>query len=216
MGVAATPPHVTFIAFGGKDRGLLLELTRSAFSLGRTNPRATMDILTDSAEIAGQLAVAPLPPRAHVRQLDRAGVQRRFDAFGLRKFAHHSGIGGYTKLILADLLPTTVDATVLVDTDTVFVSDVAPLWALRHRLARGGGVLMAKRLSTGGVCLRGHRINSGVVLMDLARMRQLNWTSTLLERVAVGPDVARRRALARPALVEGILGHALFAYMPVS
>lgn len=108
----------------------------------------------------------------------------RFQSFGLQHFAHHSGLGGYSKLLLPDLLPTSLNATILVDTDTIFVANVAPLWALRHRLERTGGVLAAKRLSTGGACLRGQRINSGVVLLDLARMRTIGWVPTLLTRVA--------------------------------
>jgi lipopolysaccharide biosynthesis glycosyltransferase len=160
-------PHVTFVAFGGKDRGLAHELARSAFSLTRTTPSVAFDILTDGPELAEQLAAASVPSRARVHQLTREAVLRRFHAHGLYRFAHHSGLGGYAKLLLAELLPADVSSTILVDTDTLFVADIAPLWALRHRLAASGGVLAAKRLSTGGACLRGQRLNSGVVLMDV-------------------------------------------------
>lgn len=134
--------------------------------------------------MAQQLISAGLPSRARVNKLDRHAVLRHFHASGLYQFAHHSGLGGYSKLLLPELLPADVDATLLVDTDTVFVSDLAPLWALRHRLSASGGVLAAKRLATGGACLRGQRINSGVVLMDVRRMRALNWTRALLTHVA--------------------------------
>jgi hypothetical protein len=201
------PPHVTFVAFDGKDRAAQ-EVALAAFSLSRVSyvspmnaapqpgsqlpystrtarrPRTTMHVLTDTASMARQLVAADLPPAARVRQIDREYVLRRFDAFGIRKFAHHSGLGGYSKLLIAELLPPRLNASILVDTDTVFVADVAPLWALRHRLARSGAALAAKRLSTGGTCLRGQRLNSGVVLMDLQRMRATNWTETLLARLA--------------------------------
>ena len=177
------PPHITFVAFEGKDRGVIRELALSAFSLSRTTPSATMHILTDTAVMAARLREAHLPPGANIKRVDREAVLRKFEAFGLYRFSHHSGLGGYSKLILADLLPDDLQSTVLVDTDTVFVADVAPMWALRKTLASRGSVLAAKRLSTGGVCLRGQRINSGVVLMDLQRMRKTNWTGTLLERV---------------------------------
>ena len=178
------PPHVTFVAFSGKDSGVVRELARSSFSLARTSPTALIDVLTDTDDMAAQITAAGLPPRAKVRQVQRDAVAHRFRAFGLRRFSHHSGLGGYSKLIVADLLQPAVNATIVVDTDTLFVSDVAPLWALRLRLARDGALLAAKRLSTGGACLRGQRINSGVVLMDLRRMRQTNFTSSLLSRVA--------------------------------
>ena len=176
------PPHVTFVAFGGKDRGIARELALSAFSLSRSSPRAEIDVVTDSDDLARQFEDTGLPVRARVRRIDREDVLRRFSTFGLQRFAHHSGLGGYSKLLLADLLP--VNATILVDTDTVFVNSVAPLWALRHRLARTGGVLAAKRLKTGGACLRGQRINSGVVLYELERMRSVRWVSTMLTKVA--------------------------------
>ena len=128
--------------------------------------------------------------------VNRAAVLSRFAAFGLKKMAHHSGLGGYCKLIIADLLPKSVEATLVLDSDTLLVNDVAMLWGLRRSIFRprrgtaaeedgsgGGAVLAAKRLTTGGVCLRGQRINSGVVLMNLRRMRQLNWTGTLLRRI---------------------------------
>ena len=40
-----------------------------------------------------------------MRRIDRDDVLRRFSTFGLQRFAHHSGLGGYSKLLLADLLP---------------------------------------------------------------------------------------------------------------
>ena len=186
------PPHVTYVAFHGKDK-VALEVSRSAFTLMRYSRTARAHVLTDDPTMEQQLQSHGLSDsRVIVQLLAREAVLERFAAFGLTKMAHHSGLGGYCKLLIADLLPLSVDATIVLDSDTMLVNDVALLWGLRRsilqpRRTRGSGgagaVLAAKRLATGGVCLRGQRINSGVVLMDLRRMRQLNWTSTLLHRI---------------------------------
>lgn len=189
------PPHVTYVAFRGKDK-VALEVSRSAFTLLRFSRTARVHILTDDPTMDQQLQhYGTSDSRVFVQILNRADVLNRFAAFGLKKMAHHSGLGGYCKLIIADLLPISVEATLVLDSDTLLVNDVAMLWGLRRSILRprrgtgvedsggGGAVLAAKRLTTGGVCLRGQRINSGVVLMNLRRMRQLNWTGTLLRRI---------------------------------
>ena len=124
--------------------------------------------------------------QATVQLLARASVLEQFAAYGFTRMAHHSGLGGYTKLLIPDLLPASVRQTIVLDSDTLIVNDVGALWtALRQTSAsKVDAVLAAKRLSTGGACLRGQRINSGVVLMNLNRMRELNWTSTMLHRLA--------------------------------
>ena len=126
--------------------------------------------------------------------IDRRHMIRHFGAHGLVHVSHHSGWGGYAKLILPELLPADVETTIMLDADTVVARDLAPLWSLRHRLASSGHVLAAKRLSTGGVCLRGQRINSGVMLLSIRRMRELNWTSSLLANIS---HLGRRGAPAR-------------------
>ena len=167
--------------------------------------------------MAAQLEDAGLTsPPAEIQVVDRAAMLKRFAAFGLRRMAHHSGLGGYTKLLVADLLPSSINATIVLDADTLasdsipdvefsvfaalpaltvqkrlsattvaqFVADVAHIWDLRRTLLGGGAVLAAKRLSTGGACLHGERVNSGLVLMDLRRMRSDNWTGGMMRRVA--------------------------------
>lgn len=188
-----SPPHVTYVAFRGKDN-CALEVARSAFSLIQFSQAVLIHVLTDDDAMDAKLRQYGLMT-ATVQFVQRPSVLSHFEAFGLYKMAHHSGLGGYCKLLIAELLPPTVKATIVLDADTMVVDDIARLWALRQTLLGSprrsvegdgnGAVLAAKRLSTGGICLRGQRINSGVVLMNLQRMRERNWTSHLLRRISL-------------------------------
>ena len=209
-------PHVTYMAFRGNDK-VAREVGRSAFSLLRLSRRVSIHVLTDEPTMATQLEDAGLPsPPAVIQVVERTALLGHFAAFGLRRMSHHSGLGGYSKLLVPDLLPASINATVVLDADTLasdaqmrrihsqhlspfrkpsssldririaqFVADVANIWNLRRTLLRKSGALLAaKRLSTGGACLHGERVNSGVVLMDLRRMRSDNWTGGMMRRVA--------------------------------
>ena len=179
----SVPPHVTYLAFKGRE-DVVRELGLSAWSLSRVSRRAAITILTDEPSMEPRLQAVGLPAIAQVQLVNRSALLDRFASYGLRRMTHHSGVGGYSKLLVADLLARSIDHTIVMDTDTLTVRDLAPLWRLRHRLARGGSVLAARRLTSGGACLRGQRIQSGVVLMSLRRMRAVHWTDQLLARVA--------------------------------
>lgn len=189
--------HVTYVAFSGRD-DVVREVGRSAFSLLRASRSARVHVLTDDSRMRKALLAAGLPSQATVQDVARSLVLARLGAFGLRKLGHHSGVGGYAKLLVAELLPPTIHATIVLDSDTIVVADTWPLWAsLKAEGISAGatrGVLAAKRLRTGGACLRGQRLNSGVVVMDLALMRARNWTGRLLERIAAlgRPNVPAR------------------------
>ena len=178
-------PHVTYLAFGGNDQFVAQEVGRSAFSVSRSTVGASFTVLVDAESSRERLLQVGLPASAQIQLVHRAAVSQRFQDVGLMKGAHHSGWGGYAKLLIPELLPTTIEATIIMDSDTINARDLGAMWALRTQLDERGSVLAAKRLQTGGACLHGERINSGVVLMDLRRARQMNWTrSFVLDRIA--------------------------------
>lgn len=110
-----------------------------------------------------------------ITALSRNMLAGEFKKYGFSKFKHHSGIGGYTKMIAEKFLPTSVARTIVVDTDTIFNSNLGDLWSQFDRFD-SHTVLLAKPLHD-ALCIHGgHRINSGVVLMDLNRMREIGWT----------------------------------------
>ena len=117
---AAAPVHVTYIGFAGSDRGIAREIGLSAFSLTLVakTPIALL-VLVDDEGLEPALRRAGLPRAARVQHVVRQSVVERFRAFGLATPKHHSGWGGYAKMIVADLLPHDVQHTLVVDADTV-------------------------------------------------------------------------------------------------
>ncbi|XP_063961050.1 xylosyl- and glucuronyltransferase LARGE2s-like isoform X2 [Lytechinus pictus] len=47
---------------------------------------------------------------------------------------HYSGLYGLMKLLLIEILPPTLDKTIVLDTDITFASDIAELWGLFQRM----------------------------------------------------------------------------------
>lgn len=180
--------HVTYMAFSGGDN-TVREVGLSAYSLSRVSTEPTeVVVLTDTEHMRRSLSHTLANHASSlswsVSLMQREQLVRRFASFGLRRVMHHSGWGGYAKLVAAELLPATLNYTLLVDTDTVFAADVSGLWTFMLRSTRRA-VLAAKRIARQeGSCLHGQRINSGVLAMNLRRQRQLNWTGRLLAHAA--------------------------------
>ena len=96
-----------------------------------------------------------------VQLIQRDWVIQRLASFGLHRLEHHSGLGGYSKMLAADLLPPMLNHTILVDTDSMFGADVAALWGFLGRLPERQ-VLAAKRIAKQeGSCLHGQREGAG-------------------------------------------------------
>lgn len=101
------------------------------------------------------------------------------DELGLVEFNHHSSWFGYTKLWLPRLLPD-VEWALFIDTDTMFLRD--PWELLDTRLAMTAEQdVSAAYLPGAGFTIR---INSGVVLMSLTRLRARGWESALLSAIS--------------------------------
>lgn len=106
-------------------------------------------------------------------------IQSTFSTYGYTKIKHHSGFGGYAKMIAAKLIPESIDRTVVVDSDTIFNAEFEQLWSQFNQFS-SAQVLMGKRLADRYCLSNGNRINSGVVPMDLKHMRDIGWTDILL------------------------------------
>ncbi|KAK2569201.1 Xylosyl- and glucuronyltransferase LARGE1 [Acropora cervicornis] len=74
---------------------------------------------------------------------------------------HYSGIFGLMKLVLTEALPQSLDKVVVLDTDVIFASDIAELWRIFDQL-------------TGK---QGRGFNTGVILLDLLKLRQMKWAN---------------------------------------
>jgi len=193
-----SPPHVTYFALTGGGDAIMAEFALSAFSLCRADPSVHILLVTNLDKMAERAADMlrkqcwgdGAPSRLSVSLVGLDGLRSRFREIGFQRFGHHSGLGGYAKLLAADLIPDHVERTVVVDTDTVFNTDAKKLWGKFEAFAPDQ-VLAAKPMTVTPEnsdqfrCFTpGERFNSGVMLMDLKAMRARGWTRFVLNETA--------------------------------
>lgn len=97
---------------------------------------------------------------------------------------HYSGIYGLMKLVLPKILPSYLQKVIVLDTDVTFASDIAELWKLFTSLAMAVlglvgnqsdwylGKIWKNHLPWSAL---GRGFNTGVMLMNLEQLRQLDW-----------------------------------------
>ncbi|KAG1663199.1 LARGE xylosyl- and glucuronyltransferase 1 [Nymphon striatum] len=73
---------------------------------------------------------------------------------------HYSGVYGLMKLVLNKALPENLHKVIVLDTDITFATDIAELWKIFNRLTEK----------------QGRGFNTGVILLDLTKLRKINWT----------------------------------------
>ncbi|KAI0217770.1 LARGE xylosyl- and glucuronyltransferase 1 [Lamellibrachia satsuma] len=109
---------------------------------------------------------------------------------------HYSGVYGLMKLTLPNCLPATLQKVLVLDTDITFASDIAELWGIFNKFRENSelpltGVLYAQAIGLvenqsdwylGKIWKHhnpwpalGRGFNTGVILLDLDRLRRLNW-----------------------------------------
>ncbi|KAK7580259.1 hypothetical protein V9T40_000888 [Parthenolecanium corni] len=106
---------------------------------------------------------------------------------------HYSGIYGLMKLTLVKILPKDLDKVIVLDTDITFATDIAELWSLFSKFQESQALGLVENQSNWyiGRLWRKHRpwpalgrgFNSGVMLLDLKKLRIINW-DTLWKTVA--------------------------------
>lgn len=100
---------------------------------------------------------------------------------------HYSGVYGLLKLILPRLLPETLEKIIVLDTDIIFATDIAELWELFSEQNGKKCVGLVENQSDWylGKLWKNHLpwpalgrgFNTGVILLDLLKLRELNWMS---------------------------------------
>jgi len=171
---------------------LVVQVGRSAVSLLCTAraPIVNITVLSDSHAVHQQLrrmldnascpgSVAVTNYSLDARHISIEHIVGRFKQLGIARVGHHSSWGGYAKLLVAELVP--VAATLVVDTDTLFARDAtSTVWPQLARFAPQQ-LLAARGLRSKHGCVGPpHRLNSGVMLLDLQRMRAARWVDSLL------------------------------------
>ena len=100
--------------------------------------------------------------------------------------SHYSGIFALTKLTLPSILPGSLRAVIVLDTDLLFAADIGNLWKILRRLREGNKMLgLVENQSDWylGDVWKVHKpwpaigrgFNTGVILVNLELMRERNW-----------------------------------------
>lgn len=186
-------PHVTYLALSGGGDDVIHEAARSAFSLCLLTWNVSVLLVTNRPDLAAMAEdrLAAACARQHAaRQVTVLNLPDETVLATLRRFnftrmwGHHSGPGGFAKLVPTDWLPATVDRTLIVDTDTLFNDDATRLWRRGFRAFHRQQVAALTPFHKQGFgCVRtpmtqrlfNQRFNSGVQLLDVSKMRSSRW-----------------------------------------
>ncbi|KAJ8047746.1 LARGE xylosyl- and glucuronyltransferase 2 [Holothuria leucospilota] len=98
---------------------------------------------------------------------------------------HYSGLYGLMKLVLTKVLPSSLEKTIVLDTDITFATDIAELWQLFLKMGKKEAIGLVENQSDWylGTLWKRHKpwpakgrgFNTGVMLFDLRKLRDLNW-----------------------------------------
>jgi len=100
---------------------------------------------------------------------------------------HYSGVYGLLKLTLPKILPKTLEKVIILDTDVTFATDIGKLWILFDNFDHSQALGLVENQSDWyipGKLWKNHRpwpalgrgLNTGVILMDLSKLRKQNWS----------------------------------------
>jgi len=102
---------------------------------------------------------------------------------------HYSGVYGLLKLTLPKILPKSLDKVIILDTDVTFATDIGKLWTLFENFDTSQALGLVENQSDWyipGKLWKNHRpwpalgrgLNTGVILMDLSKLRKQSWSQT--------------------------------------
>jgi len=102
---------------------------------------------------------------------------------------HYSGVYGLLKLTLPKILPKTLEKVIILDTDVTFATDIGKLWILFENFDNSQALGLVENQSDWyipGKLWKNHRpwpalgrgLNTGVILMDLSKLRKQSWSQT--------------------------------------
>ncbi|OQV20059.1 Glycosyltransferase-like protein LARGE2 [Hypsibius exemplaris] len=128
---------------------------------------------------------------------------------------HYSGVYGLMKLVLPHILPEDLYHVVVLDTDIVFASDVAELWRLFEGFSDQQALGLVENQSDwylGGIWknykpwpAKGRGYNTGVILMDLPKLRALNWMAVWKRVTERDLPIMQSTALADQDIFNSVL-----------
>ncbi|KAM3966037.1 xylosyl- and glucuronyltransferase LARGE1 [Aphomia sociella] len=125
--------------------------------------------------------------------------------------SHYSGIYGLVKLLFPSILPNTLKQVIVLDSDLTFLCDVAELWNLFRNMTDDQFIGLvenesdwyydtAKRWPALG---RGY--NTGVMLLDLQKSRDADWTALWHDAVNENLDRLKQTTLADQDVINAVI-----------
>jgi glycosyltransferase-like protein LARGE len=179
--------HVAIVAAGhNASREVASQLIKSILFY-RQNP-LHFHFISDSAGriILNHLFVTWKLPGVNHTIYSAAPVMERVSWVPNR---HYSGVYGLMKLVLPTVLPKDITKVIVLDTDVTFASDIAELWAefknmkFQETKAAAGLVENQSDWYLGKIWKNhkpwpaiGRGFNTGVMLLDLERLRNMQWS----------------------------------------
>lgn len=170
--------------FGASATSLLLNFRGPGSDL-------VLHVLTDEvdAPFQGQLArlTDTFRARIEVHQVPAGDVQQVANLTLNHRGQTHLSAAAYFRVLLPHILPGDLDRVLYLDSDTIVLSDIRPLFEMDLQHAT-----LAAALDMGSVEMAAERglaryLNTGVMLMNLSRWRQDRLTERCLDFAAQNP-----------------------------
>ncbi|XP_060032494.1 xylosyl- and glucuronyltransferase LARGE2 isoform X2 [Erinaceus europaeus] len=177
--------HVAIVCAGHNSSRDVITLVKSLLFY-RRNP-LHLHLVTDSVarNILETLFQTWMVPAVHISFYDAEELKPQVSWIPNK---HYSGLYGLMKLALPGVLPPHLARVIVLDTDVTFASDIAELWALFAHFSDKQVIGLVENQSDWylGNLWKNHRpwpalgrgFNTGVILLQLDRLRQAGWEKT--------------------------------------
>lgn len=179
-----SPPSLSKICAGYNTSTDVLSLFKSLLFY-RTQPLHLHLVVDDTARLKLQLLLATFAVEA--LEVDLYPIEPHLSAVEWVPNHHYGGFYALCKLRLLDILPASLARVIVLDTDVLVLEDIAELWGFFATLLDphpAAAFAVVENLSgwyIPGIILAhpwpapGQGVNTGVMLVDLERLRGYNW-----------------------------------------
>ncbi|CAB3225466.1 unnamed protein product [Arctia plantaginis] len=126
--------------------------------------------------------------------------------------AHYSGVFGLAKLLYPDILPSSLNQVIVLDSDLTFLCDVAELWNMFKNMTDDKFIGLVENESNWYYYngkrwpALGRGFNTGVMLLDLKKLRRnTDWNSLWRDAVNSNIDTLKETTLADQDVINAII-----------
>ncbi|XP_059046697.1 xylosyl- and glucuronyltransferase LARGE2s-like [Achroia grisella] len=125
--------------------------------------------------------------------------------------SHYSGIYGLVKLLFPSILPNTLKQVIVLDSDLTFLCDIAELWRLFRNMSENQFIGLVENESDWYYDTEKHwpalgrGYNTGVMLLDLEKSRDMYWTALWHDAVSENLDRLKHTTLADQDVINAVI-----------